>query len=70
MDKKSLKQQLKSHVGGASFVTCSQVEDFLKFGHEKTVSILKGLDAVEVNDRRSYFIPDVVDRLMEYKVIT
>lgn len=65
MDKKEVSTALKKHCKGASFISCSQLETFLGFGHNKTADILAELDALEVNGRRKYFIGDVAGALME-----
>lgn len=68
MDKKELTRQLKQHCKGASVISCSQLEMFLGFGHDKTSALLEGVDALMVNNRQKYFISDVAERLMERMV--
>jgi hypothetical protein len=68
MDKKQLSRQLIQHCGGAKVISCSQLETFLGFGHNKTLSLLEGVDALEINGRRKYFTSDVAERLLERMV--
>lgn len=70
MDKAKLERRLKESADGAMFVTCHQVETFMGYGATKTLELLKGTEAVELHGRRKYFIPDVVERIIERRVLT
>ena len=63
MDKRELKKEMKAHTGG-SFITARQLTIFLgaRDQHKVREKYLRGLDRVS---GKYYFIPDVVNRLME-----
>ncbi len=65
MNKRDVIAAMQKQCDGASFVTRGELAKFLKYGDPKNVAkYLKGLDCI--NGTR-YFIPDVVNRLFEYK---
>lgn len=68
MDKKSMVQSMKTHVKGAMMISQHQVETFMGIGRAKSCELLNGLDVFKMNDGRKYFIPDVVQRIMERTV--
>lgn len=65
MDKKQIKRALQTHVNGASVISCNQLETFLGIGHKKALELLNGMERLNINGSKKYFIPDVAERLME-----
>ena len=70
MDKRGLKRGLSQSVKGASFLSRQQVERYMGWGRSKTETLLLGLDAVELNGKKKYFVDDVAERIMERMVRT
>lgn len=64
MKPSEVKREMMAFVDGGSFITCTQLTQFLgcKDGPTVKQNYLQGLDRVS---NKFYFIPDVVDRLME-----
>lgn len=66
MDKREVIAAMQKQCNGASFITKGELAKCLKYGDPKNVAkYLRGLDCI--NGTR-YFIPDVVNRLFEYRV--
>jgi len=66
MNKKDLKEALKTSAGGSSMMTTAQVMEFLGRGKTFTQGFLKGVDYYG-GDRRGkmYFIGDIADKILE-----
>lgn len=70
MDKQSIERKLSQSVKGAMLVSSLQVEKFIGCGTSKTKRLLEGLEAVELDGRKKFYVPDVAQRIMERSVIT
>ena len=64
MKSSEVKKEMMMFVDGGSFITCTQLTQFLGCKDNKTVknNYLVGLERVS---NKFYFIPDVVQRLMD-----
>lgn len=64
MTSTNLKQEMMRHVGGASFISATELAIFLNYSPASYKAVrskyLRGLEKVG----NSYFIPDVVSRVM------
>lgn len=68
MDKRSIERKMTTHVKGAMFISRLQIEKFMGYGRAKTQKLLEGLEVIEMDGRRKYFIPDVCQRIMERSI--
>jgi len=67
MNKREVIAAMQKQCDGALFVTKGELAKCLKYSDPKNVTkYLKGLDCI--NGTR-YFIPDVVNRLFDFKVV-
>ena len=65
MDKQTLTRDMKTFVGGAGFINKSQLARYLKQSHHAIPQLVEGLDRMPGTKSDRYFIPDVVDRILE-----
>ena len=68
MDKQTVTREMKSFVGGGSFITVTKLAKFMGKEKEFAYRLVSGLEKIpgEVKGTK-YFIPDVAQRIMEVK---
>lgn len=68
MEKQTMVRDMKAFVGGSSFITATRLAKFLGKEKEYAYRLVKDLDYIpgEIKGTK-YFIPDVVQRIMEVK---
>lgn len=68
MEKQAGIKEMKSFVGGASYISVNALAKHLGKSKEFAGTIVKGLDKIPGDTKGTkYFIPDVVQRIMEAK---
>ncbi len=67
MDKTSIKREMQMFVGGGSYITVRELSKFLGQTNDSRVKnrYLRGLERIG----KSYFIPDVAERLNNTKEV-
>jgi hypothetical protein len=65
MDKQELRRTLKQHVGGAEFITATELATFLGYSKQNAKRVkskyLADLQAID----KKYFIPEVAEQIMK-----
>ena len=68
MDKQLVEREMKTFVGGGSFITATKLARFLQKRDTFAYSLVNGLEKIPAKNKGTiYFIPDVAQRIMEVK---
>lgn len=69
MERKDLLTSLASCTGDKIFINRAQVRRHLGIGSDKAQSLLSGLEFIKVGRERKYFLTDVVNRLLDLRMV-
>ncbi|MCI8647099.1 MAG: hypothetical protein HFE76_10035 [Firmicutes bacterium] len=68
MEKQAVIREMKSFVGGASYISVNALAKHLGKSKEFAGTLIRGLDKIPGEEKGTkYFIPEVAQRIMEVK---
>ncbi len=65
MDKRILERQMTGYVKGAALISPNKLRGFLGAGPNTVSKLVDGLDYLEDDKGRKYFVSDVTERILE-----
>jgi len=65
VDKQTLIQELKDHVGGGGFINHSQIAKYIRRSRDVVPEMVRGLSVFQTGREKKYFIREVAPRILE-----